>query len=97
LKTLGFDAASLIGAKGFTKTGLLADAVNAIYTSRETKQRFECLEGPAVSHSSEHATYLLRWIEFGPIGRQLDNAVSNPMPWPRSPVSARFGLPYKGK
>lgn len=40
LGTLGFDTASLIGAKGFTKTGLLADAVNAIHTSRETQQRF---------------------------------------------------------
>ena len=43
LQTLGFDAAQLIGAKGFTKTGLLADAVNAVYTSRETKQRFEIM------------------------------------------------------
>jgi type I restriction enzyme R subunit len=43
LKALGFDAGQLIGAKGFTKTGLLADAVNAIYTSRETKQRFEIM------------------------------------------------------
>lgn len=43
LSTLGFDAGQLIGAKGFTKTGLLADAVNAIYTSRETKQRFEIM------------------------------------------------------
>lgn len=43
LRTLGFDAGQLIGAKGFTKTGLLADAVNAIYTSRETKQRFEIM------------------------------------------------------
>ena len=40
LGTLGFDTASLLGAKGFTKTGLLADAVNAIHTSRETQQRF---------------------------------------------------------
>lgn len=40
---LGFDAAQLIGSKGFTKTGLLADAVNAIYTNRETKQRFEIM------------------------------------------------------
>jgi type I restriction enzyme R subunit len=43
LKTLGFDCTALIGAKGFTKTGLLADAVNAIYKSRETKQRFEIM------------------------------------------------------
>jgi type I restriction enzyme R subunit len=43
LKTLGFDAAQLIGAKGFTKTGLLADAVDAIYKNRETKQRFEIM------------------------------------------------------
>jgi type I restriction enzyme R subunit len=40
---LGFDASQLGGAKGFTKTGLLADAVNAIYTNRETKQRFEIM------------------------------------------------------
>lgn len=40
LKTLGFDAASLIGAKGFAKTGLLADAVNAVHSSRESQQRF---------------------------------------------------------
>lgn len=43
LHSLGFDAGQLIGAKGFTKTGLLADAVNAVYTSRETKQRFEIM------------------------------------------------------
>lgn len=43
LGTLGFDARQLRGARGFTKTGLLADAVNAIHTSRETKQRFEIM------------------------------------------------------
>jgi len=43
LRTLGFDCEPLIGAKGFTKTGLLADAVNAVYTNRETKQRFEIM------------------------------------------------------
>jgi type I restriction enzyme R subunit len=43
LKTLGFDWMALIGAKGFTKTGLLADAVDAVYQSRETKQRFEIM------------------------------------------------------
>lgn len=43
LRALGFDAGQLIGAKGFTKMGLLADAVNAVYTSRETKQRFEIM------------------------------------------------------
>jgi len=43
LKTLGFDCEALIGAKGFTKTGLLSDAVDAIYKSRETKQRFEIM------------------------------------------------------
>ncbi|GEP45871.1 type I restriction endonuclease subunit R [Brevifollis gellanilyticus] len=40
---LGFDATKLIGAKGFTKTGLLADAVNAVYKSKESKQRFEIM------------------------------------------------------
>ena len=43
LQGLGFNAASLIGAKGFIKTGLLADAVNAVYTSKESKQRFQIM------------------------------------------------------
>ena len=43
LKTLGFDCSQLVGLKGFKKSGLFADAVDVIYTSRETKQRFEIM------------------------------------------------------
>lgn len=43
LKGLGFDCAALIGVKGFAKLGLLRDAVEAVYKSRETKQRFEIM------------------------------------------------------
>lgn len=40
---LGFDAARLRGAKGFTRIKALADAVDAVYTSDESKRRFEIL------------------------------------------------------
>ena len=40
---LGFDAARLRGAKGFTRIQALADAVEAVYTSDESKRRFEIL------------------------------------------------------
>jgi type I restriction enzyme R subunit len=40
---LGFDANRLQGTKGFTRIGLLADAVEAVYTSDETKRRYEIL------------------------------------------------------
>jgi type I restriction enzyme R subunit len=40
---LGFDASSLQGTKGFARIGLLADAVEAVYTSDETKRRYEIL------------------------------------------------------
>jgi type I restriction enzyme R subunit len=43
LSTLGFDPASLRGAKGFTRIQALADAVDAVYTSDESKRRFEIL------------------------------------------------------
>ena len=43
LNGLGFNPAVLIGAKGFTKLGLLKDAVEAVYTTKETKQRFEIM------------------------------------------------------
>jgi type I restriction enzyme R subunit len=43
LLTLGFDPASLRGAKGFTRIQALADAVDAVYTSDESKRRFEIL------------------------------------------------------
>jgi type I restriction enzyme R subunit len=43
LAALGFDAARLGGAKGFTRIQALADAVEVVYTSDETKRRFEIL------------------------------------------------------
>ena len=43
LRGLGFDPATLIGAKGFTRIKGLADAVEAVYSSDEAKRRFEIL------------------------------------------------------
>ncbi len=43
LRGLGFDPLVLIGAKGFTRIKGLADAVEAVYSSDETKRRFEIL------------------------------------------------------
>jgi type I restriction enzyme R subunit len=43
LRSLSFDAGSLIGAKGFARIKALADAVNAVYSSDEAKRRFEIL------------------------------------------------------
>jgi type I restriction enzyme R subunit len=43
LRSLGFDAARLVGAKGFTRIQALADAVDAVYMSDESKRRFEIL------------------------------------------------------
>lgn len=43
LAGLGFDCAVLSGAKGFAKAAALRDAVNAVYTSDESKRRFEIL------------------------------------------------------
>jgi len=43
LSALGFDPATLRGAKGFTRIHALADAVEAVYTSDESKRRFEIL------------------------------------------------------
>ena len=40
---LGFDAGRLLGTKGFTRIELLADAVEAVYTSDEAKRRYEIL------------------------------------------------------
>jgi type I restriction enzyme R subunit len=40
---LGFDSARLIGSKGFTRIEALADAVDAVYTSDESKRRFEIM------------------------------------------------------
>lgn len=43
LADLGFDASCLRGAKGFARIQALADAVDAVYTSDESKRRFEIL------------------------------------------------------
>lgn len=40
---LGFDASGLLGTKGFTRISLLADAVEAVYSSDEAKRRYEIL------------------------------------------------------
>ncbi len=43
LRGLGFDPAELIGLEGFPRIRGLRDAVEAVYTSDETKRRFEIL------------------------------------------------------
>ena len=43
LRSLGFNPVDLIGSKGFTRIKGLADAVDAVYTSDESKRRFEIL------------------------------------------------------
>jgi type I restriction enzyme R subunit len=43
LRGLGFNPASLVGAKGFARIKSLADAVDAVYSSDEAKRRFEIL------------------------------------------------------
>jgi type I restriction enzyme R subunit len=43
LRSLGFDPASLIGLTGFAKIAGINAGVEAVYTSDETKRRFEIL------------------------------------------------------
>jgi type I restriction enzyme R subunit len=43
LRMLGFDARTLIGAKGFARIKGIADAVDAVYSTDEAKRRFEIL------------------------------------------------------
>jgi type I restriction enzyme, R subunit len=43
LRGLGFEPNRLIGARGFTKIQAIADGVEAVYTSDESKRRFEIL------------------------------------------------------
>ena len=43
LRGVGFDPAALIGSTGFARIKGLKDAVEAVYTSDETKRRFEVL------------------------------------------------------
>lgn len=43
LRSIGFDPATLINSKGFSRIKRLADAVEAIYSSDEAKRRFEIL------------------------------------------------------
>lgn len=43
LQALGFDPAALIGSQGFARIKGLKDAVEAVYTTDETKRRFEIM------------------------------------------------------
>ena len=43
LRDLGFQPGRLTGATGFTKTAALRDAVDALYTTDESKRRFEIM------------------------------------------------------
>ncbi|WP_136616555.1 MULTISPECIES: type I restriction endonuclease subunit R [Mesorhizobium] len=43
LRVLGYDPATLVGAKGFARIKGLADAVEAVYSSDEAKRRFEIM------------------------------------------------------
>lgn len=43
LRSLGFDPATLIGAKGFARIAGIKDGVDAVYTTDDSKQRFEIL------------------------------------------------------
>jgi type I restriction enzyme R subunit len=43
LHSLGFEANALLGTKGFTRIQLLADGVEAVYTTDEAKRRYEIL------------------------------------------------------
>ena len=43
LRGLGFDPATLVGAKGFVRIKGIADAVEAVYSSDEAKRRFEIM------------------------------------------------------
>ena len=43
LRSLGFEAKKLHGAKGFAKAELLRDAVDVLYTSDESRQRFQII------------------------------------------------------
>jgi type I restriction enzyme R subunit len=55
LRALGFEPKKLDGAKGFAKTELLRNAVDALYTSDESRQRF----GIIVRHVFERFKALL--------------------------------------
>jgi type I restriction enzyme R subunit len=43
LRSLGFNPAILVGSKGFTRIAGIKDAVEAVYTTDESKRRFEIL------------------------------------------------------
>jgi len=43
LRDLGFDVSRLVGARGFDRIEALRDATDAVYTSDETKRRFEIM------------------------------------------------------
>jgi type I restriction enzyme R subunit len=56
LRGLGFDAATLIGARGFARIKGIADAVEAVYSSDEAKRRFEILARRPARFSSPEPT-----------------------------------------
>ena len=43
LRGLGFEPGRIMGARGFTRIAAIADGVEAVYTSDESKRRFEIL------------------------------------------------------
>jgi len=43
LRNLGFDVSRLVGARGFDRIEALRDATDAVYTTDETKRRFEIM------------------------------------------------------
>jgi type I restriction enzyme R subunit len=43
LRSLGFDPDRLLGSKGFSRIQAIADGVDAVYTSDESKRRFEIM------------------------------------------------------
>jgi type I restriction enzyme R subunit len=58
---LGFDPAILLGAKGFAQIKGLADAVDAVYSSDETKRRFEIMAREVFSRFKSLLTERSAW------------------------------------
>ena len=52
LRDLGFDVATLRGAKGFTRIEALRNAVDALYTSDDDKRRFVAVCGVIQRHGN---------------------------------------------
>jgi type I restriction enzyme R subunit len=82
---LGFDAARLSGAKGFMRIQALADPVDAVYTSDESKRRFEIL---ARQVFIRFKALIMEPSAFGVESRRRSSPV-----WPRRRASARRSEP----